>query len=231
MQRLRGSFDDELDIRPSSPVDASRRHRADSGNYRHPALTSVKPAAPVPPEWTPAWPSEYTPPPSSSRLVAPQHPRQQDLQEPMYAIRSASDVSVGSDGNAVVNQASLNAGELAVPRRITAADALGSFNIGTVGGTAESHGKGHNSNYIGAGREGVGAGMIPSRPSASPMADRAPNVAAVAPSPSFRRAQSGVYIHSLPSASEAEIQSSSSDSDEVTRFMTRPLEPPGHVAK
>jgi len=140
----------------------------------------------------------------------------------MYAIRSASDVSVASDGNAVVNQTAMTAGELAVPRRITAADALGSINIGSSDPFGKSPAVANNTGAPGTG--GISGAMAKLSPT-STVADRAPTVVG------FGRAQSGVYIHSLPSASEAEVPSSSSDSDDVARFAHKPLDPPGHVAK
>jgi hypothetical protein len=218
------------DAQTASPTEGQRRHRVDSGNYRHPALASVMPPAPpAPPEWTPSWPTDFTSPPNSSRLVPQQQqPRQQELQEPMYAIRSASDVSVTSDGNAVVNQTAVTARELAVPRRITAADALGSINIGTVPGSDPFGKASVVANHAGAAGAGGISNIIPKRSPPSTMADRAPTVVGSIP---FGRAQSGVYIHSLPSASEAEIPSSSSDSDDAARCAPKPLEPPGHVAK
>lgn len=146
----------------------------------------------------------------------------------MYAIRSASDVSVTSDGNAVVNQTAVTARELAVPRRITAADALGSINIGTVPGSDPFGKASAVANHAGAAGAGGISSAMSKRSPPSIMADRAPTVVGSIP---FGRGQSGVYIHSLPSASEAEVPSSSSESEDAARLAPKPLDPPGHVAK
>jgi len=217
-------------VQTSPLADVQRRHCTDSGNYRHPALASAAPSTPAPPEWMPAWPADFTSPSNPSRLVTPPQPLllHQELHEPMYAIRSASDVSVASDGNTVVNQTAMTAGELAVPRRITAADALGSINIGTVPGSDPFGKPPAVANHTGApGTCGISGAMAKLSPT-STVADRPPTVVGSIP---FGRAQSGVYIHSIPSASEAEVPSSPSDSDDAARFAHRPLDPPGHVAK
>lgn len=187
------------------------------------------PSALAPPESTPAWRADLTSSSSSSRFSPPQQPQlQQELHEPMYAIRSASDVSVTSDGNTVVNQTAVTAGELAVPRRVTATDALGSIHIGTVPGSDPFGKAPAAANHMGAaGIGGISSNMAKRSPT-STMADRPPTVVGSIP---FGHPQSGVYIHSLPSASEAEVPTSSSDSEDAARFAHKPLDPPGHVAK
>ncbi|KAF8315030.1 hypothetical protein DL93DRAFT_964688 [Clavulina sp. PMI_390] len=102
----------------------------------------------------------------TANRALPAHPHQshqpssQHL-EPMYAIRSASDVSIDSDGQAVVNQTALNAGEISVPRRLPGGggwpDAVGgSLGLGLDSpplDTSEVYGK----STIIPGRGGVGS--------------------------------------------------------------------------
>lgn len=254
-------LDDERPQPPPPSQEAQvRRHRSDSSDSRHlaPALASaVRTPAPAPPEWTPAWPiTSSTSNSETGSLVPPRHvhqfeqlaqPRQQLLQEPIYAIRSASDISVGSEGNAVVNEAAFAAGELAVPRRIRgnpATDALGLDPRGINSlDASEVYGKATlmpTTVVVPANTGAAGnttARRFPPPPtSATPVyvteSTRSPQLAGAVP---FGRAQSGVYIHSLPSASEAEVPSSSSDSEEIARgdhYVPRPPpDPPGHVAK
>lgn len=243
---------------PSVEAQPPRRHRTDSDDYRPPP--AITPSAPARPEWPPAWPSggfeaddavrptaAISPSPARQKHRS-QQTRQQQLQEPMYAIRSASDVSIDSEGDTVVNQAALTAGEIAVPRRINnsaTGDVLGLDSLSL--DASDSYGKatlvpGNPTVPVAAANHGISGSASRRAASATTTATSAgPMYMTDSSRPStgmgavpFGRAQSGVYIHSLPSASEAEVPSSSSDSEAARgdRFLPRPpVDPPGHVAK
>jgi hypothetical protein len=169
----------EVEDSPLPEQQTAAHRRTDSLSMRNPALTTmVKSASPAPPECTspPTWPTH--PDIVDARLLDSPSPQ-------MYAIYGP----VASDLNPI--HASI--GEVAAPRRISAAHALGS--------------------------------IVSGKYQQSTAADR-PNS-----SPVPGRQQAGVYVHSLPSASEPELPSSPSDSDDNHRFPPRTVSnTPGHTS-
>lgn len=144
-------LDEEVEDVPQSVQHAVTPRRTDSVSLRNPAKANmVKSVSPVPPEWTstPPWPTR--PEIVDTRLMDGPPPQ-------MYAIYGPSDLSVGSDLNTI--HASI--GEVAAPRRISAADALGSIVSGKHQLSAASD-RPNLSNFPGRQQAGVYVHSFPS---------------------------------------------------------------------